>query len=239
MQRGRYGDDRHRLIDMFDKEGLLELYRRLYHSYGPQHWWPADNPFEVMAGAVLTQNTAWTNVEKALARLRRADCLQLESLSSLRHDTLAELIRPSGYYNVKARRLLNLCRWMIDNGGFQALSLRTTAELRAGLLGVNGVGPETADDILLYAFDRPVFVIDNYTRRLLCSVKFISGDENYEQLRQGLEQALGPDADLFNEYHALIVRHAKEKCRVDKSENGHCRRCFVENTSCRDISDAR
>ncbi len=207
------------------KRKQLEIvYRRLYKTYGPQHWWPAEMPFEVLVGAVLTQNTAWPNVEKAITNLKAADCLDAELINTMPHVELAELIRPSGYFNIKAKRLQNLCRWFSVQGGFGPLSDLDTGVLRLSLLDVNGVGPETADDILLYAFDRPVFVIDTYTRRLFSTLGLIEGDEDYEALRGRFESALKPDVPLFNEYHALIVRHAKEKC-LDVTD---CRHCLVE-----------
>jgi endonuclease-3 related protein len=134
---------------------------------------------------------------------------------------LAEIIRPSGYFNIKAKRLKNLCRWIADNGGEARLAAIDTESLRSSLLQVNGVGPETADDILLYAFERPVFVIDTYTRRLFAKLGLIEGNEPYEALRQIIEAELEPDVSLFNQYHALIVRHAKEKC-LKTSGCGHC-----------------
>ena len=202
----------------------MSLYRRLQRAYGPQDWWPADTPFEVMVGAVLTQNTAWINVERAIANLKAQHCLTPDGILVLPPGQLAGHIRPSGYFNVKARRLRNLCQWVIDSGGLRAIRRRKTAALRAELLEVNGVGPETADDILLYAFDRPVFVIDAYTRRLLRRLEWADGDEDYETLRAAFEIELPPDATLFNEYHALIVRHAKETC----TERRGCRHCGVE-----------
>ena len=214
---------------MLDRNILLALYARLNESYGPQHWWPAQTPFEVMVGAILTQNTAWKNVERAIGNLREAACLNLPMLIQLDIDALAELIRPSGYYRLKARRLKNLCAWLETMGGMEKLSVLQTADLRDSLLSVNGVGPETADDILLYAFDRPVFVIDTYTRRLLQRLDLITGDEDYELLRGAFESALGADNTLFKEYHALIVQHAKQKCRTAKNaDDGFCFHCYVE-----------
>ena len=207
---------------MLKRSHLLELYQRLFAAYGPQHWWPADTPFEVMVGAVLTQNTAWTNVEKAIANLQAAGKLGLEPMARMSERRLAQLVRPAGYFNVKARRLKALCKWLKTAGGVRRLDRRSTAELRLWLLAVHGIGPETADDILLYAFQRPVFVIDAYTRRLLKSLKLIRGDESYEDLRLAFEAALQPDTALYNEYHALIVRHAKERCGGNRSCN-HCR----------------
>lgn len=203
---------------------LMAVYQRLLEAYGAMDWWPADTTFEVMVGAILTQNTAWTNVEKAITNLRLANCLTLESILASTDDTLAQLIRPSGYFNIKAKRLKNLCLWLSENGGEAKLAPVDTDTLRTSLLEVNGVGPETADDILLYAFERPVFVIDTYTRRLFTKLGLIEGSESYETLRQTIEAELEPDVSLFNQYHALIVRHAKEKCL----KNSDCRHCHVE-----------
>ena len=200
----------------------MTLYQRLHKAYGPQHWWPGDTAFEVMVGAVLTQNTAWTNVEKAINNLKQAGKLELPALVRMREARLARLIRPAGYFNVKARRLKYLCRWLHQQGGIKKIAAWETRDLRDALLGVHGVGPETADDILLYALDRPVFVIDAYTRRLLKRLGLIQGDEKYEVLRGGIEAVLDPEPALYNEYHALIVRHAKEKC-VKTPECIHCR----------------
>ena len=204
---------------------LMTIYRRLFDAYGPQNWWPADSTFEVMVGAVLTQNTAWVNVEKAITNLKCSSCLSLDRVLASSDDDLAQLIRPSGYFNIKVRRLKNLCKWVVENGGETKLADIDTVTLRSSLLSVNGVGPETADDIMLYAFERSVFVIDTYTRRLFTKLGLIKGSEPYEQLRQFFEAELEPDVSLFNQYHALIVRHAREKC----FESFNCRHCIVEN----------
>ena len=209
---------------MLQRGKLLELYDRLYSTYGPQQWWPAETPFEVMVGAVLTQNTAWTNVEKAISNLKKADKLDVIPMTRMSERRLAELIRPAGYFNVKARRLKAMCRWLKNGGGMAGWGSLSTDDLRAALLSVHGIGPETADDILLYAFDRPVFVIDAYTRRLLLAMDLISGGEDYEQLRMAFESVLEPEVALFNEYHALIVRHAKERC----ANTLECRHCMVQ-----------
>jgi endonuclease-3 related protein len=193
---------------------LTAVFNALLSAHGPQHWWPGDTPFEIMVGAVLTQNTAWTNVEKAIANLVKHDKLSAAGIVAARKDHLANWLRPSGYFNVKAERLKNFCRWYVEAGGFNALSKLDTDTLRDSLLSVNGVGPETADDILLYAFDRPVFVIDAYTRRLFSRLGLIVGDEAYDDLRLACEDRLGADAALYNEFHALIVLHAKMVCRV-------------------------
>ena len=194
------------------RRALQRVYERLLAAYGPQHWWPGDSPFEVMVGAVLTQNTAWRNVERAIANLEAAGALTPTAVASLPPAELAALIRPAGYFNVKAQRLQAFCRFLLEAGGVDALGARPTEALRHALLAVHGIGPETADDILLYAFARPVFVIDAYTRRLLRRLGLAGGDEGYEALRQGIERALGPDEALFNELHALIVHHAKVVC---------------------------
>lgn len=197
----------------WSENGLMALYQRLIAHFGPLNWWPGETRFEIMVGAILTQNTAWTNVERAIANLRNAECLSADAMRAMPPDALAELIRPAGYFNVKQRRLRNFLDWLHAQGGEQALAQWETALLRDGLLSVNGIGPETADDILLYAFERPVFVIDAYTRRLFSRFGWISGDEPYEMLRLGIQREMGPDVALFNEYHAQIVYVGKDFCR--------------------------
>lgn len=167
-----------------------------------------------MVGAVLTQNTAWTNVEKAIANLVARGWLDADRIAGLRQQDLARSLKPSGYFNIKAQRLQAFCRWYRQAGGYTLLAQLPTPELREALLAVKGIGPETADDMLLYAFERPVFVVDAYTRRLFSRYGLCAGDEPYEQLRTAVETALDADAGAFNELHALIVRHAKEVCRV-------------------------
>lgn len=192
---------------------LQRVYQKLFSQYGPQHWWPGESPFEVMVGAVLTQNTAWTNVEKAINNLKDADALSVEAIVAAQPKTLASWLKPSGYFNVKAIRLRALCDWLLQQGGERSLQQRDTQTLRENLLSVHGIGPETADDMLLYAFHRPVFVIDAYTRRIFSRLGLIAGDESYETLRQQFETTLGAEPQLFNEYHALIVVHGKDVCR--------------------------
>ncbi len=205
------------------RQQLLQLFDLLLDNYGRQGWWPAETPFEVMVGAILTQNTAWSNVEVAISNLKQAGVLSPGAIIDSDPVELAQLLRPSGYFNVKANRLQNFCRFLRASGGEAALREKTTQELRLDLLSVNGIGPETADDILLYAFERPVFVIDAYTRRIFSRLGMCSGEESYEKMRQGFESGLGPDQELFNEYHALIVRHAKETCNTKP----HCRECSL------------
>jgi endonuclease III related protein len=174
-----------------------------------------------MLGAILTQNTAWSNVEKAIANLKQANLLSPGSILEVSREQLADLIRPSGYFNIKASRLKNLCSFLLLSGGEAGLREQSTEELRQALLTVNGVGPETADDILLYAFERPVFVIDAYTRRIFTRLGVANGMESYEELRSGFESALGPEVALYNEFHALIVLHAKRACNTKP----HCEQC--------------
>jgi endonuclease-3 related protein len=200
---------------------LLKVHDVLLDYYGPQHWWPARTPFEVMVGAVLTQNTAWTNVEKAIANLHAAGAMDAELILRAPQGRVAAWIRPAGYFNVKAKRLRNFCAWYLARGGAKKLWRMDTDALRQELLSINGVGPETADDILLYAFHRPVFVIDAYTRRLLARLELAEGDAPYDQLRGYVEESLERASrgrrelvPLFNEYHALIVRHAKDVCKA-------------------------
>jgi len=200
-----------------------EIYDALYAAHGPQRWWPGDTAFEIMVGAVLTQNTAWINVERAIANLKQANALSPEAIVAAHPRRLAKWLKPSGYFNVKAKRLRAFCRWLIDQGGTAALARLPTDTLRARLLAVHGVGPETADDILLYAFERPVFVIDAYTRRIFQRLGAIRGDEDYETLRAVFEQALGPDTALYNEYHGLIVRQGKDICRTQP----RCAQCAI------------
>lgn len=204
---------------------LVALYERLRAQYGSQPWWPADTPFEVAVGAVLTQNAAWSNVEKAIERLKARNLLSLSGLLAASTDDVADAIRPSGYYNIKTQRLLSLCAFLDAQGGLEGLAERPLNEQREGLLSVKGVGAETADDILLYALDQPVFVIDTYTRRLMQRHGWADGTETYEALRAGFEEALEPDVELYQQYHALIVMHAKEACR----KNPVCRQCGVRD----------
>jgi endonuclease-3 related protein len=195
------------------RTGIPSIYRRLFAANGKQHWWPGESAFEIMVGAVLTQNTAWTNVERAITNLKQAKALSPGVIIKAPPQRLAEWLRPSGYFNIKAKRLRAMCRWLVEQGGVRKIGKLPTNRLRCALLSVHGIGPETADDILLYAFNRPVFVIDAYTRRIFRRLGLIRGIENYETLRQLFESALAADVGLFNEYHALIVAHGKNVCR--------------------------
>lgn len=194
-------------------QALQAIYRRLFRAYGPQHWWPGDTPLEIAVGAILTQNTAWTNVEKAIAALKMRRLLSLRRLARLSPAELAPLIRSAGFYNIKAARLAAFFQWLEAGGGFPGLRRVPTPILRPMLLSCSGIGPETADSILLYALGRPVFVVDAYTRRILSRYGLIVGDEPYESLRLMFESALPRSQRLYNEYHALLVRLAKVNCR--------------------------
>ncbi len=211
---------------------MNEVYRLLFAEYGPQNWWPGDTPFEVMVGAVLTQNTNWTNVEKAISNLTKTNNLSPQKILSLEHEQLAELITPSGYFNVKAQRLKSFVSWYIGAGEYQVINSMDTRGLRASLLAVKGVGPETADDMLLYAFDRKVFVIDAYFRRIFSRLGFINGDEKYEQLRLMAEDEVTNDVQIYNEYHALLVEHAKRHCKIKPRCEGCCllEKCGFESS---------
>ncbi|WP_295455502.1 endonuclease [uncultured Thiodictyon sp.] len=201
------------------------VHATLEAAYGPQGWWPAQTPFEVMVGAVLTQNTAWTNVERALERLTGRIALTAEAILALDEAALADALRPSGYFNVKARRLRSFCQGFLAGGGLAGLAALDTQGLRRHLLDIPGIGPETADDILLYAFERPVFVVDAYTRRVFSRLGLLGGDEGYEAIRDAFETALGADVPLFNAYHALIVRHGKDVCR----KRPRCQTCCLRS----------
>lgn len=196
-------------------KSLLKIYDRLFEAFGPQHWWPARTPFEVMIGAILTQNTNWGNVEKAVANLRAADVLTPQRINVTTLIRLRRLIRPSGFYNQKAARLKAFSRFLLDRYGGSVAKLRReeTAKLRRDLLALDGIGPETADSILLYALGKPVFVIDAYTKRVFSRHGFLSEKDGYSDWQGLFEKGLPRDARLYNEYHALIVRLAKTYCR--------------------------
>lgn len=215
----RKAEARGRLI----RTDIPGVYHALFAANGKQHWWPGETAFEIMVGAVLTQNTAWTNVERAITNLKQAKALSPEVIAKASSQRLAGWLRPSGYFNIKAKRLKAMCQWLIEQGGIRQIVKRPTDELRHALLAVHGIGPETADDILLYAFSRPVFVIDAYTRRIFARLGLIEGTENYENLRHLFEGVLGADVGLFNEYHALIVAHGKDICR----QQPRCAECCL------------
>jgi endonuclease-3 related protein len=204
------------MTDKALRRRLLGLYVALYARFGPQHWWPGRSRFEVAVGAVLTQHTAWAGVERAIASLRAAGRLTPRRLAALPLSRLGQLIRPAGTWRLKARRLRALTRFLLARcgGRLERLERAPLHSLRAGLLGVPGIGPETADSILLYAAGRPVFVVDAYARRVLARHRVIRPGLGYEELRAWLEARLPRDPQLFNEYHALLVAVGKRYCRT-------------------------
>jgi endonuclease-3 related protein len=206
---------------------LIEIYQLLYERFGPQKWWPGQTTFEIIAGAILTQNTNWKNVEKAISNLKAADVLEPQKIKNLQMQKLAELIRPAGYFNIKAKRLKNFVNWLFENynGLLEYLQKTTTEQLRAELLGITGIGPETADSILLYALERPVFVVDAYTARVAVRHHLSEPEIDYEQLSHLFQSNLQEDLQLFNEYHALLVRVGKEFCKPKPI----CKGCPLEH----------
>ena len=211
------------------KADLLNIYDGLYKHFGPQRWWPADSAFEVAVGAILTQNTSWTNVEHAIANLKKARCLSFRKMRRIDEKKLASLIRPAGYYNIKARRLKNFLKFFDRNygGSFKRMKSKSVFSLRRELLSVNGIGPETADSILLYALGKPIFVVDAYTRRIMSRHSLLQAKDGYETIQGIFMDNLPNNTGLFNEYHALLVRCAKELCKK-KKEN--CRVCPLGET---------
>ncbi len=208
--------------------------RRLLARFGPQHWWPAKFAFEVCVGAVLTQNTAWSNVERAIANLRKAHCLNAQPILALGHQKLASLLRPSGYFNVKARRLKSFVRFFTEGcgGSIDRMKQQPTMELRQRLLGVHGVGRETADSILLYALAKPIFVVDAYTRRIFARHAWICGEEDYDLIRLRVESNWKNCDDRvktrdWNELHALLVAVGKHYCHP---KNPACQKCPLKQT---------
>lgn len=205
---------------------ILRIYNLLYAFFGPQHWWPGETPFEVMVGAVLTQNTNWTNVTAALENLKQDNLLDLDTLTALPVQLLAEKIRPAGYFNLKAKRLKNLLTQVRNHGGnLEKFFAADRETLRERLLEVKGIGPETADSILLYAAGQPSFVVDAYTHRVLYRHHLIPEEIGYHDIQELFTSSLPEDSSLFNEYHALLVRLGKEYC---KKSTPRCSGCPLE-----------
>jgi len=210
-------------------DGILqEVYRRLYQEYGPQGWWPGDGPLDVIIGAVLTQSAAWTNVEMALRNLKAAERWSLEAIYQCPESELASIIRPCGYFNSKARKLKAFAAHVFRyyQGDLGRLLSQDVLPLRAELLSIYGIGPETADVILVYAAGKPSFVIDGYTRRILRRAGLARGikDNDYSAFQALFHQALRQDASRFNEYHALLDQHAKQACARVPRCSGCCLR---------------
>ena len=219
------------------RERLLEIYHRLYAAYGPQHWWPGEGPFEVIVGAILTQQVGWRNVELAIAGLKTAGLMDPESLARAPLEQIAQIIRPTGYYNQKAKKLKAFLDFLNAryNTDLNKLFSLPVDKLRAELLSVRGIGEETADSIILYAAEKPSFVVDAYTRRILTRLGVINGEESYGEIRELFMKNLPEDVPLYNEYHALLVRHGKERCL---KRNPRCAGCPLADM-CRASTEAR
>lgn len=211
---------------------LMEYFSALSESIGPCHWWPGETPFEIAVGAILVQNTNWTNVEKAIANLKSGNGLTPQGLRKFDQEELQELIRPSGFFRMKAARLKNFLDFLDSNSAecITELCAEDTDVLRRKLLQVNGIGPETADSILLYALNKPVFVVDAYTRRIFNRHMLVHEDIDYHELQNFFMDVLEEDVELFNEYHALIVITAKNWCKKTNPDCAHCPlNRFLEN----------
>ena len=205
---------------------LLKIYRRLFHAFGPQHWWPGDTPFEIAVGSILTQNTNWANVEKAISNLKKEGVMSAAALYDFSESRLASLIKPAGYFNIKTKRLKNFTNFLKHeyNGSMKLMIKEDLPVIREKLLSVSGIGPETADSIMLYALGKPVFVIDAYTKRVLSRHNILEHEASYDEYQELFLSKLKKDVRLFNEYHALFVRLAKENCRT----NPQCEGCPLE-----------
>ena len=203
---------------------LLRLYNSLYRKFGPRYWWPGNTRLEIIIGAILTQNTAWTNVEKAIRNLKKERVFAFKTLSAIPEKTLAELIKPSGYYNIKAGRIKNFLKFLNTRykGSLGAMFGTDLYRLREELLSIKGIGRETADSILLYAGNKPIFVVDAYTKRIFSRHGFISKNAEYEEIQSLFMDNLRQDAGLFNEFHALIVELGKSMCRSKKPLCSKC-----------------
>lgn len=212
---------------MRTKEKIKAFYASLLAAYGPQGWWPAETPFEVVIGAILTQNTAWTNVERAIENLKRENLLSAPALAAVETERLAEVIRPAGYFNIKAKRLKNFIEMLTrDFGGdLSALFRLPTSTLRETILAVSGIGPETADSMILYGAGKPVFVVDAYTARIFFRHGLIDEEATYDDIQSLLAGSLAEDVEMFKEYHALLVTVGKRHCKKSAPE---CRGCPLE-----------
>lgn len=203
---------------------LKEAYRKLHARFGHRKWWPGDTPFEIIVGAILTQNTNWQNVEKAIANLKRERVLSPKKLLDLHPATLASLIKPAGFFRLKTKRLRNFLKYFVENydGSAEAMTERPLSSLREELLSINGIGQETADSILLYALNKPIFVIDAYTKRILLRHDLCLEEAIYCDLQELFTDSLPEDVKLFNDYHAQLVEVGKNYCRP---KNPRCDDC--------------
>ena len=193
---------------------LMKIYETLFEAFGARRWWPGETPFEIMAGAILTQNTSWRNVEKAIQQLKQRGVLTPEGIHQLRRSQLAPLIRSSGYYHIKAERLKGFVHFLFEEygGDLERMRMENLEELRKKLLHIKGIGPETCDSILLYGLEKPIFVVDAYTKRILSRHGIIPEKASYEEIQRLFMDDLPPDEKLFNEYHALLVHLGKTTC---------------------------
>ncbi len=209
---------------------LLTVYKHMYDYFGDLDWWPGETRFEIITGAILTQNTAWTNVEKAINNLKNAGILNYQGIKAIEEAELAQLIRPSGYFNQKAKKLKNFICFLENNyaGSLDSLGKGPLKVAREKLLSVNGIGPETADSILLYAFQKPIFVVDAYTRRIFSRHGFFPQKYSYHQIQEFMMKYLPEDVRLFNEYHAQIVYVGKSFCKPKPT----CSGCPLEGFGC-------
>jgi len=192
---------------------VMQIYHDLLAYYGEQHWWPADSDFEMMVGAILTQNTSWSNVEKALHNLRQANILHPEAMLACSQESLETWVHPAGFFRQKSARLLRLCQFYLQHGKLHGMQQETLKKLRNALLDVNGIGPETADSILLYAIEKPIFVVDSYTKRIFHRLGTLPKDiTQYNDVQQFFHQRTANTLSLYQQFHALIVIHAKQHC---------------------------
>jgi endonuclease-3 related protein len=208
------------------REKLMKIYKELYRAFGPRHWWPGETPFEVMVGAILTQNTSWRNVEKAIQNLKARKVLHVRGIQQLKTSQLASLIRSSGYFRIKAERLKAFVDFLSENYNGDLKRMKEGVEtLRQKLLQVKGIGPETADSILLYGLKKPIFVVDAYTKRILSRHGIISAKTSYDEVQKLFMDYLPRDEGLFNEYHALLVHLGKTLCK----KIPRCDRCPIKD----------
>lgn len=204
-------------------ETLISIFDKLLSFFGPQHWWPAESRFEIIVGAILTQNISWNNVEKAIFNLKNKDLLSIDDILNTDIESLALLIKPAGYYNQKSRYLKNICKFIRENyGSLEEFLSQDSRKLRNELLKIKGIGPETADSIILYAAEKPVFVVDAYTKRIFYRIGLIKQNLSYNKVQQFFMENLPKEVNLYNQYHALIVKLGKQNC---SNKNPVCKNC--------------
>lgn len=214
---------------------LLKIYKQLYKAYGPQHWWPTiskNKEFEIIIGAILTQNTAWKNVEKAIKNLEDKNLIDVKNIKNIETNELANLIKPSGYYNQKAKKIKNFVKFLVENYDgnvndfISNIKNSNIGSIREKLLKIKGIGDETADSILLYAANKPVFVVDAYTKKIFSRLGVVGDKDSYDKIKERFTKNIPKDVSVYNEYHALIVRHGKGIC---KNKNPNCEECCISS----------